>query len=149
MKRNGKTGFTLLEVLVVVAVMAMLMSFTMASMRSAKQKNRDARRESDIKQLHNALAIYATNAGLYPICASEVVVGSAGDTCIGPALMSSQATQGRVPTDPLGATTGTCGGAGSNVYCYQSVNGFTYTIRYALETDTIPGKTIGWHTEIP
>ncbi len=149
MKRNEKSGFTLLEVLVVVAVMAMLMSFTIASIQSAKQRNRDARREQDMKQLQNALGLYATNTGLYPICSSEVVVGSAGDTCLTTALMSSQATQGRVPTDPLGATTGTCGGAGSNVYCYQSVNGFTYTIRYALETDTISGKTIGWHTATP
>ncbi len=149
MKRNDKSGFTLLELLVVVAVMAMIMSFVMASMRTAQQRNRDARRESDIKQLENALAIYVTNAGLFPICSSEVVIGSTGDTCIAPALMSSQATQGRVPTDPLGATTGTCGGANSYVYCYQSANGSTYTIRYVLETDTIPGKTMGWHTEVP
>ena len=88
MKRNKKSGFTLIEVLVVVAVMAMLMSFTMASMQRAKQKNRDSRREQDMKQLQNALVIYATNAGLYPICAAEVIVGSAGDTCIGPALLS-------------------------------------------------------------
>ncbi len=101
-----------------------------------------------MKQFQNALALYATSAGLYPICASEVVVGSAGDTCLTPALLSSQATQGRVPTDPLGAASGTCGGAGSYVYCYQSVNGFTYTIRYALETNTILGKNIGWQTAV-
>ncbi len=147
--QNLEKGFTLLEVLVGVAIAAMIMSFTMASMRSAKQRNRDARRESDMKQLQNALGLYATNAGLYPICASEVVVGSAGDTCLTPALMSSQATQGRVPTDPLGAVSGACGGLSSYVYCYQSVNGFTYTIRYALETDTIPGKSIGWQTATP
>jgi len=149
MKKNSKSGFTLLEVLVVVAVMAMLMSFTMASMRRAKQKNRDSRREQDMKQLQNALAIYATNAGLYPICAAEVIVGSAGDTCIGPALLSIQAMQGGVSTDPLGLTTGICGGAGSYVYCYQSPSGFTYTIRYALETDTILGKSAGWQTLTP
>lgn len=149
MKKNKKPGFTLLEVLVVVAIAAMLMSFTIASMRSAKQRNRDSRRESDIKQLQNALGIYATNTGLYPICTSEVVVASAGDTCLGPALISSQAMQGGVPTDPLGVTSGTCGTAGSYVYCYQSVNGFTYTIRYALETNAISGKSAGWQTATP
>jgi len=149
MKRKKEYGFTLLEMLVVVAIMAMLMSFTMASMRAAKQKNRDARREQDIKELQNALGLYATNTGLYPICASEVIIGSAGGACLSDALMSSQATQGKVPTDPLGLTTGTCGTAGSYVYCYQSANGFTYTIRYVLETNTISGKSAGLQTAKP
>ncbi len=150
MKINKKFGFTLLEMLVVVAIAAMLLSVTMASMRAAKQKSRDSRREEDIKQLQNALSIHATNAGLYPICATEVVVGSSGGACLSDALISTQSsTQGRVPTDPLGATSGTCGGAGSYVYCYQSTNGFTYTIRYDLETDNIPGKTAGWQTAAP
>lgn len=51
-------GFTLIELLVVVAIIGMLSSVVLASLNSARQKGRDARRVSDIKQLQLALELY-------------------------------------------------------------------------------------------
>lgn len=147
MKNNRKSGFTLLEVLVVVAIAGMIMSFVMSSMTKAKQKSRDSRREQDMKQFQNALSLYVSNTGLYPICASEVIINGTTD-CLSVALLTAQAMQGRVPVDPLRGATGTCGAAGSYVYCYQSANGFTYAIRYALETNEILGKSAGWQNPV-
>ncbi len=144
-KRNGKFGFTLLEVLVVVAIAGMILSFTLVSIRSAKQRSRDSRREEDVKQILSALSIYAATRGIYPICASEIVIGSIADTCVGPALVADGAFQaGTAPADPLFSNSGSCGTADSYGYCYQSATGYTYQLRYALEADGISGKLAGW-----
>ncbi len=147
-KRGGHAaGFTLIELLVVVAIIAMITSFIFVTMQTAKAKNRDARREEDSKQIQNALNLYETNARRFPLCATEVVIDGAND-CLSQVLIQAGSIAG-VPTDPLGKSQGTCGQAGSFVYCYQSVDGFSYTVRYALETGTIPGKSAGWQSFSP
>ena len=66
MKRNAKRGFTLIELLVVIAIIGILSSVVLASLNSARQKSRDARRLSDVKQIQLALELYYdANAG-YP-----------------------------------------------------------------------------------
>ncbi len=146
-RNKKKSGFTLLEMLVVIAIAAMILSFIFVSIRSAKQKSRDSKRESDAKQLQSILSIYANDRGLYPTCAAETIINGSTD-CLSTELVSSGAMQSnRLSTDPL--QTGTCGGSNSYVYCYQSANGSTYTIRYSLETNTVPGKSAGWQTVNP
>ena len=148
-KNSRNSGFTILELLVVIAIAAMIMSFVLVSISGAKQRSRDARREVGIKSLQNALSIYVTTMNIYPVCASEVVIGSPADTCIGPILISAGVLQpNQVPVDPLLGTSGTCGLANSYAYCYQSTNGSTYAVRYALETNTISGKAAGWQPAI-
>jgi len=62
-----KNGFTLMELLVVIAIIGILSSIVIASMTSARQKARDTKRISDIKQLQLALAMYAdANSNHYP-----------------------------------------------------------------------------------
>ncbi len=148
MKKNS--GFTLLEMLVVTALAAMILSFVFVSIRSAKQKSRDTRREADVKQLQSILSIYVTNRGLYPVCATETIINGASD-CFSSLLILSDAVQSnKLSTDPLASATGVCGAAGSYVYCYQSINNATsYIIRYSLETDSISGKSAGWQNVSP
>lgn len=59
-------GFTLIELLVVIAIIGILSSVVLASLNSARQKGRDARRVSDIKQLQLALELYYDANGTYP-----------------------------------------------------------------------------------
>ncbi|MDP3784952.1 MAG: type II secretion system protein [bacterium] len=142
-----KKGFTLIELLVVIAVIAMIISFIFVSAQTAKAKNRDARREEDMKQIQNALTLHETNARRFPLCNTEVVIEGTTD-CLSQVLVASGAILG-VPTDPLGKSQGICGQVSSFVYCYQSTDGFSYTLRYALETNSIPGKSAGWQSVNP
>jgi type II secretion system protein G len=64
MKKNK--GFTLIELLVVIAIIGILSSVVLASLNSARQKSRDARRVSDIKQIQLALELYFDSNGVYP-----------------------------------------------------------------------------------
>ena len=65
LKRNK--GFTLIELLVVIAIIGILSSVVLASLNTAREKSRDAKRISDIKQIQLALELYAdSNGGAYP-----------------------------------------------------------------------------------
>ncbi|MBI5457801.1 type II secretion system protein [Candidatus Kaiserbacteria bacterium] len=66
MKTSYKKGFTLIELLVVIAIIGILSSIVLASLNSARQKGRDARRVADIKQIQLALELYYDAHSVYP-----------------------------------------------------------------------------------
>lgn len=60
-------GFTLVELLVVISIIALLSSIVFASVNSSRAKARDARRFSDVKQLVLAMNFFAdANGGTFP-----------------------------------------------------------------------------------
>jgi general secretion pathway protein G len=62
-----KRGFTLMELLIVIAIIGILISISVASYGSAQKKGRDARRHGDMKAVQNAFEqYYADNNGSYP-----------------------------------------------------------------------------------
>lgn len=58
LRRRDGLGFTLIELLVVIAIIGVLASIVLASLNSAREKSRDARRVADIKQIQLALELY-------------------------------------------------------------------------------------------
>lgn len=64
--RRSERGFTLIELLVVVAIIALLSSVVMASLNSARQKSRNAKRVQDLRQMQTALEMYYDSNGSYP-----------------------------------------------------------------------------------
>jgi prepilin-type N-terminal cleavage/methylation domain-containing protein len=61
-----KKGFTMIELMVVVAIIGILATLILASLGGAKAKTRDARRLSDIKEFQGALENYFAEHGHYP-----------------------------------------------------------------------------------
>lgn len=59
-------GFTLIELLVVVAIIGILSTVVMVSFGGARIRSRDARRLVDIKNMANALEMYAADNDHYP-----------------------------------------------------------------------------------
>lgn len=97
-------GFTLIELLVVIAIIGLLSTLAVVSLNNARQKSRDAKRVSDIKQIQTALELFYADKNGYPGGAA-VVLGSAGfktmsstniwsDTAAGTTYM------GQVPVNP-------------------------------------------------
>lgn len=70
MKKNK--GFTLIELLVVIAIIGILSSVVLASLNSARQKSRDARRVADVKQIQLALELYFDSNANYPTALSAL-----------------------------------------------------------------------------
>lgn len=65
--RVSRSGFTLVEVIVVIAVVGILGSVVLNLLTPSLERSRDSRRLQDVEQLRAALEIYYKNHGHYPI----------------------------------------------------------------------------------
>jgi len=93
------SGFTLIEVLVVIAIIGILASIVLASLDTSRKKGRDARRLSDIKQIQLALEVYYDqNNSFPPNIASAANSCGAGITCA--SLLTTPGYISVVPQDP-------------------------------------------------
>jgi len=63
---SSQRGFTIVEILVAVAIIGALTAIGTATYQSANQKARDARRKADLEQIRAALEMYKADNGEYP-----------------------------------------------------------------------------------
>jgi len=66
-KKNKKGGFTIIELIVVVAIIAILSSLTILNFNKARQNSRDSSRVQALKQIQLALGTYYERTGVYPL----------------------------------------------------------------------------------
>ena len=127
-----KRGFTLVELLVVIAIIALLSTLSVVALNSARAKARDARRLSDIKQIRTALELYYdANNQQYP-SGNDLELGTDDAACLNqngwvPTSTCASTTifMQNVPSDPIPETY-------SYTYDVGDSND-TYTIAYTLE----------------
>ncbi len=77
---NNQKGFTLIEMLVVIAIVGLLSSVVVVGLTGAREKARDARRVADIRGIQNDLEIEYSNASGYPADSggNAYVIGATG-----------------------------------------------------------------------
>ncbi|MFC1700756.1 type II secretion system protein [Patescibacteria group bacterium] len=97
-KKINQKGFTLIELLVVIAIIGILASIVLVSLNSARQKARDVRRVSDMRQIALGLEIYYDDNAGYPGDADAV--GCNDWAAMVTALETGNQMSG-VPVDPL------------------------------------------------
>ncbi len=76
---HKKHGFTLVEVVIVVGIVAVISALVLANFQEGRKKARDAERISDIAQLQIAFRLYKDAEGVYPIETSDYVSYGAGN----------------------------------------------------------------------
>jgi len=127
-----KRGFTLVELLVVMAIIGILASVILASFTSTQAKARDTRRIEDIDSLHKALALYLISAGHYPVQTSTTTLTGSD------AIMTALITEGDISATPKDPNTPVTD------YSYHSdAAGGTFWLNFCLETDQIPNHAQG------
>ena len=60
------SGFTIIELLIVIVVIGIIASITVVSYNGVQARGQDARRKSDIVNLQDAIEIYKINNGTFP-----------------------------------------------------------------------------------
>jgi prepilin-type N-terminal cleavage/methylation domain-containing protein len=95
MIKNTRKGFTLIEILIVVAIIAILASVVLVGLGPTQQAGRDARRISDLSEVQNGLELYYNAKGQYPAPAAGT--WSAG---LVTALTGASIDVSTVPSDP-------------------------------------------------
>ena len=108
----GRQGFTLIEMLIVVAIVGLLASVVVLGIGNARERARDAKRAGDIRQIQNgAEAYYATN-NAYPADLAAI----AGAPALGP-------------------------GGAADGYGWELLGGGTgYKVGACMETDSFSGS---------
>jgi len=124
-----KRGFTILELLVVMAIIGMLASIIFVALSGIQAKSRDTRRVEDMREIKKALALYYVGTNRFPSASGPTVLD--GTDVISTALIDA----GAIPAfagDPVSP---------AYDYTYTPSGVASYTITFCLETDSIPNHT--------
>lgn len=126
-----RQGFTLIEILIVVAIIAILASVVLVGLGPTQQAGRDARRLSDLHQVQNGLELYYNKCGFYPgtaaaaACTAANNGATAGYVDMSAVLVGSGLSINTIPLDPTNSA--------PHVYLFRT-NGTTASA-YVLATD--------------
>jgi len=140
MPKLKKRGFTIIELLVVVAIIGLLAVVIVTLLSNAKAKGRDAMRVSDIRILQQALEMYQNTYEAYPNYDGDIT----GNDIVS-SILKTQGIMTHIPLDPINNT---ADGVPYR-YHYKSDDVGTYLIEYYLETNSIESRSKGLNSVEP
>lgn len=130
-------GFTLIEMLVVIAIISILIGIGVNTFTIAQKKARDVRRKADIRSIQTALELYKQDTGVYPPSVGDWVK-STTDSWI-PGLVPNYIP--KVPRDPSANDTDPWVDGGNRyAYGYTSSDGQKYNLVAQLENRYDPDR---------
>lgn len=135
----------MVELLVVVAIIALLTGMVIVSMRNVKAKARDAERVSEMNSIATVLGLYHNDYNLYPSTAQGIPPEGIYITGTDAFSLALEATGyiTNVPNDPSDMDSTNCGSLTGYHYYYQSADGRDYILGYCLETNSMQGRVQG------
>lgn len=127
--RVARKGFTLIEILIVVAIIAILASVVLVGLGPTQEAGRDARRLSDLTEVQNGLELYYNMCGYYPGTATAAPCG--GYFTVGTTWSDLQTI---LEKSPLGITTVPVDPTAGRTYTYSTLpDGSSYMLSATLE----------------
>ena len=113
-KQNARGGFTLVEILLVVAILGILAGVAVVGLKGRAQKANIAATRASIQAVQLAIDVYETDNGVYPPSIQALLTKTSENNWNGPYMRD-----GRVPKDAWGTE------------FQYTVKGDTYEIRSA------------------
>lgn len=125
-KLQFSPGFTMIELLIVIVILAILTTIGLGSFASSQIKSRDSRRKVDLQNVSRALEVYYNDKGKYPISTGNIgIIGQAwGDPFVDPYNPTETLYMNVLPTDPS-----------EFAYYYESADGSFYQLYAYLENE--------------
>lgn len=130
--QTNQKGFTLIEILVVMVIIAILVTLGIGGFSSSQEKGRDARRKGDLRAVAEALEVYYNDKGEYPTSdTGQIEVNGTGGSTLVPwgtqfsdPDAASTVYMVKLPSDP----------SGSQMYFYES-DGVSFQLYARLENN--------------
>lgn len=132
MFKGSSKGFTLIEMLIVIAVISILAGIVLVGITGFQSSARDTKRVGDLSSVRNNLELYFTRCGHYPTSGACGSPASSGSNLDWDALGTELAAQdiisdsSRLPNDPRAGAT--------YVYAFGD-DGLSYVLGATMEND--------------
>jgi prepilin-type N-terminal cleavage/methylation domain-containing protein len=131
---EGRGGFTLVELMLVIAIIGILATVGIFMLNIARAKSRDAKRVSDIQIIRAALESYWLDQAAYPSAGTAIPLGTGVAGVLTQngleALPGTATAYLQMPTGPLA----------NEFYQYQSTVAGGYALRFTTEYLTAYGS---------
>lgn len=159
--KKSRSGFTIVELLIVIVVIAILAAITIVAYRGIQARARDSQRKQDVTTIRKALELYYIDQGVYPNgqCLASCKINPTWSTTSDGSWATLEALLvprylSKLPTDPMASTSTPAGISGGFNYDYTAPGswcsvavGQMYLLSYRLENSaqehTIAGNCAG------
>lgn len=117
-KKSG--GFTLIELIIVMMIIALLAGLSLFAMQGARRQGRDSKRKADLEVIRSSLELFKADCNVYPATLPASGSQLTGTTC---SPSNSNVYLQQVPDDP----------SSNQNYSYRRITTTTYTLCSTLE----------------
>jgi prepilin-type N-terminal cleavage/methylation domain-containing protein len=102
---SKRKGFTLIEMLIVIAIIGILASIVLVGLGPVQRRGRDARRQSDLRGVQTALELYYHKCGHYPGGATCQPASNEDWAAMVPSVTGATIGISKLPNDPSSGQT--------------------------------------------